>query len=50
MGEAFRALVPISAVWASYAVATAYVTADAVDKGRKAAEVRRCTHMHNYTV
>ncbi|XP_062340087.1 mitochondrial fission process protein 1 [Osmerus eperlanus] len=38
VGEAFRALVPISAVWGSYAVATAYVTTDAVDKGRKAAE------------
>lgn len=37
VGEAFRALVPVSAVWASYAVATAYVTADAVDKGKKAA-------------
>lgn len=40
VGEAFRALVPVSAVWGSYAVATAYVTADAVDKGKKAAEVR----------
>ncbi|XP_016107898.1 mitochondrial fission process protein 1-like [Sinocyclocheilus grahami] len=37
VGEAFRALVPVSAVWASYAVATAYVSADALDKGRKAA-------------
>lgn len=40
VGEAFRALVPVSLVWGSYAVATAYVTADAVDKGKKAAEVR----------
>ncbi|XP_062410596.1 mitochondrial fission process protein 1 [Sardina pilchardus] len=39
VGEAFRALVPVSVVWASYAVATAYVTADAVDKGKKAAVV-----------
>ncbi len=39
VGEAFRALVPVSAVWASYAVATAYVSADALDKGRKAASV-----------
>ncbi|KAG8146137.1 hypothetical protein E2320_012527, partial [Naja naja] len=31
-----RALVPVSVVWASYGVATAYVTADAVDKGKKA--------------
>lgn len=39
VGEAFRALVPVSMVWASYAVATAYVSADAVDKGKKAAVV-----------
>lgn len=37
VGEAFRALVPVSLVWASYAVATAYVSADALDKGKKAA-------------
>lgn len=42
VGEAFRALVPVSLVWTSYAVATAYVTADAVDKGKKAAAVRCC--------
>ncbi|CAB1332737.1 unnamed protein product [Coregonus sp. 'balchen'] len=29
VGEAFRALVPVSAVWATYAVATVYVSADA---------------------
>jgi len=40
VGEAFRALVPVSMVWASYAVASVYVTADAVDKGKKAAAVR----------
>ncbi|KAI7812850.1 mitochondrial fission process protein 1 [Triplophysa rosa] len=39
VGEAFRALVPVSVVWASYAVATVYVSADAVDKGKKAATV-----------
>ncbi|TSL28182.1 Mediator of RNA polymerase II transcription subunit 13-like [Bagarius yarrelli] len=39
VGEAFRALVPVSMVWASYAVATAYVSADAMDKGKKAAVV-----------
>ncbi|XP_029941523.1 mitochondrial fission process protein 1 [Salarias fasciatus] len=39
VGEAFRALVPVGVVWGSYAVATAYVTADAVDKGKKAALV-----------
>ncbi|XP_038137955.1 mitochondrial fission process protein 1 [Cyprinodon tularosa] len=39
VGEAFRALVPVSFVWGSYAVSTAYVTADAVDKGKKAAVV-----------
>ncbi|XP_017263023.1 mitochondrial fission process protein 1 [Kryptolebias marmoratus] len=37
VGESFRALVPVSLVWATYAVSTAYVTADAVDKGKKAA-------------
>ncbi|KAM9793793.1 mitochondrial fission process protein 1 [Syngnathus typhle] len=37
VGEAFRALVPVSLVRASYVVATAYVSADAVDKGKKAA-------------
>uniref|UniRef100_A0A670ZPH3 Mitochondrial fission process protein 1 n=1 Tax=Pseudonaja textilis TaxID=8673 RepID=A0A670ZPH3_PSETE len=36
VGESFRALVPVSVVWASYGVATTYVTADAVDKGKKA--------------
>lgn len=39
VGESFRPLVPVSVVWASYGVATAYVTADAIDKGRKAATV-----------
>lgn len=39
VGESFRALVPVSLVWASYALATAYVSADAVDKGKKAAVV-----------
>lgn len=39
MGESFRPLVPVPVVWASYGVATAYVTADAIDKGRKAATV-----------
>ncbi|XP_025030487.1 mitochondrial fission process protein 1 [Python bivittatus] len=37
VGESFRALVPVSLVGAGYGVATAYVTADAVDKGKKAA-------------
>ncbi|KAM8961888.1 mitochondrial fission process protein 1 isoform 2-T2 [Pelodytes ibericus] len=36
VGESFRALVPKSLVWATYGVATAYVTADAADKGKKA--------------
>ncbi|NXP22182.1 MTFP1 protein, partial [Scytalopus superciliaris] len=39
VGESFRALVPVPVVWASYGVATAYVTADAIDKGRRAATV-----------
>ncbi|KAE8634036.1 hypothetical protein XENTR_v10002180 [Xenopus tropicalis] len=41
VGEAFRALVPKALVWASYGVATAYVTADAADKGKKAANSSR---------
>uniref|UniRef100_A0A452HT70 Mitochondrial fission process protein 1 n=1 Tax=Gopherus agassizii TaxID=38772 RepID=A0A452HT70_9SAUR len=36
VGESFRAIVPISLVWASYGVATTYVMADAIDKGKKA--------------
>ncbi|XP_040433027.1 mitochondrial fission process protein 1 [Cygnus olor] len=43
VGESFRPLVPVAAVWASYGVATAYVTADAIDKGRKAA----AAHVHD---
>uniref|UniRef100_A0A8C0FYZ9 Mitochondrial fission process protein 1 n=1 Tax=Chelonoidis abingdonii TaxID=106734 RepID=A0A8C0FYZ9_CHEAB len=39
VGESFRAIVPISLVWASYGVATTYVMADAIDKGKKAAVV-----------
>ncbi|XP_024253214.1 mitochondrial fission process protein 1-like isoform X2 [Oncorhynchus tshawytscha] len=44
VGEAFRALAPVSAVWATRAVATVYVSADALDKGKKAAveEPRTC--------
>ncbi|KAM6241892.1 mitochondrial fission process protein 1 isoform 2-T2 [Spheniscus humboldti] len=37
VGESFRPLVPVPVVWASYGVASAYVTADAIDKGRRAA-------------
>uniref|UniRef100_A0A8D2KTF8 Mitochondrial fission process protein 1 n=1 Tax=Varanus komodoensis TaxID=61221 RepID=A0A8D2KTF8_VARKO len=40
VGESFRAIVPVSVVWASYGLATAYVTADAVDKGKKAAAAK----------
>ncbi|XP_074150182.1 mitochondrial fission process protein 1 [Sminthopsis crassicaudata] len=36
VGEAFRAIVPTSLVWLSYGVASSYVVADAVDKGKKA--------------
>ncbi|XP_025932398.1 mitochondrial fission process protein 1 [Apteryx rowi] len=43
VGESFRAIVPVSVVWASYGVATVYVTADAIDKGKKAA----VAHAHN---
>ncbi|XP_075754024.1 mitochondrial fission process protein 1 [Pelodiscus sinensis] len=41
VGESFRAIVPVSLVWASYGVATSYVAADAIDKGRKAAAVHQ---------
>ncbi|XP_075069211.1 mitochondrial fission process protein 1 [Mixophyes fleayi] len=41
VGESFRALVPKVVVWATYGVSTAYVTADAADKGQKAAEANR---------
>ncbi|KAM9330796.1 mitochondrial fission process protein 1 [Gastrophryne carolinensis] len=41
VGESFRALIPKSLVWATYGVATAYVTADAADKGKKAAEANK---------
>jgi len=38
VGEAFRALVPVSVVIGSYVVASTYVCADAYDKGSKAAK------------
>lgn len=39
VGEAFRSLVPKAVVWLSYGVASSYVLADAIDKGKKAGEV-----------
>uniref|UniRef100_K7ESS7 Mitochondrial fission process protein 1 n=1 Tax=Pongo abelii TaxID=9601 RepID=K7ESS7_PONAB len=39
VGEAFRSLVPAAVVWLSYGVASSYVLADAIDKGKKAGEV-----------
>ncbi|XP_077164480.1 mitochondrial fission process protein 1 [Paroedura picta] len=42
VGESFRAIVPVSLVWTSYGVATAYVTADAIDKGKKALAAKPC--------
>ena len=36
VGEAFRALVPVNFVYASYGVASAYVLADTFDKSSKA--------------
>ncbi|XP_039417258.1 LOW QUALITY PROTEIN: mitochondrial fission process protein 1 [Corvus cornix cornix] len=39
VGESFRPLVPVPVVWPATVLATAYVTADAIDKGRKAAAV-----------
>ncbi|XP_068127600.1 mitochondrial fission process protein 1 [Hyperolius riggenbachi] len=41
VGESFRALVPKVVVWATYGIASAYVTADAADKGHKAAEANK---------
>ncbi|XP_012513449.1 PREDICTED: mitochondrial fission process protein 1 isoform X1 [Propithecus coquereli] len=38
VGEAFRSLVPVAVVWLSYGVASSYVLADAIDKGKKAGE------------
>ncbi|XP_014690273.1 mitochondrial fission process protein 1 isoform X2 [Equus asinus] len=39
VGEAFRSLVPAAVVWLSYGVASSYVLADAIDKGKKAGKV-----------
>lgn len=39
VGESFRALIPRSAVWATYCVASAYVLADARHKGQEAAKM-----------
>uniref|UniRef100_A0ABI7YH98 Mitochondrial fission process protein 1 n=1 Tax=Felis catus TaxID=9685 RepID=A0ABI7YH98_FELCA len=40
VGEAFRSLVPAAVVWLSYGVSSSYVLADAIDKGKKAGDVR----------
>ncbi|XP_033113505.1 mitochondrial fission process protein 1-like isoform X4 [Anneissia japonica] len=40
VGEAFRALVPVSVVRASYLVASGYVVADAAHKGNQAKEMQ----------
>ncbi|XP_071499773.1 mitochondrial fission process protein 1-like [Diadema antillarum] len=40
VGESFRALIPKAAVWATYAIASAYVLADARHKGQQAAELQ----------
>lgn len=39
VGESFRSWVPKTVVWLSYGVASSYVLADAIDKGKKAGEV-----------
>lgn len=39
VGEAFRSLVPKAVVWLSYGVSSSYVLGDAIDKGKKAAEL-----------
>uniref|UniRef100_A0A673YH24 Mitochondrial fission process protein 1 n=1 Tax=Salmo trutta TaxID=8032 RepID=A0A673YH24_SALTR len=50
VGEAFRALVPVSAVWATHAVATVYVSADALDKGKKAAVALASVAIPGFTI
>ncbi|XP_014750279.1 PREDICTED: mitochondrial fission process protein 1 isoform X2 [Sturnus vulgaris] len=50
VGESFRPLVPVPVVWASYGVATAYVTADAIDKGRKAATSLASVAIPGFTI
>ncbi|KAF0881688.1 MTFP1 protein, partial [Crocuta crocuta] len=40
VGETFRSLVPAAVVWLSYGVSSSYVLADAIDKGKKAGDVR----------
>ncbi|XP_034942956.1 mitochondrial fission process protein 1 [Chelonus insularis] len=35
VGEAFRSIVPKSVVWISYIIASSYVVADAIHKGKK---------------
>lgn len=44
VGEAFRSLVPAAVVWLSYGVASSYVLADAIDKGKKAGKVSVSPH------
>ncbi|XP_040463183.1 mitochondrial fission process protein 1 isoform X2 [Falco naumanni] len=50
VGESFRPLVPLQVVWASYGVATAYVTADAIDKGQKAATSLASVAIPGFTI
>uniref|UniRef100_A0A452HT55 Mitochondrial fission process protein 1 n=1 Tax=Gopherus agassizii TaxID=38772 RepID=A0A452HT55_9SAUR len=50
VGESFRAIVPISLVWASYGVATTYVMADAIDKGKKAAVALASVAIPGFTI
>lgn len=38
VGEAFRPLVPVEVVYATYVIAVAYILADTVDKGKKGAD------------
>ncbi|XP_054326290.2 mitochondrial fission process protein 1 isoform X2 [Pongo pygmaeus] len=50
VGEAFRSLVPAAVVWLSYGVASSYVLADAIDKGKKAGEALASVAIPGFTI
>lgn len=41
VGEAFRHMIPRSAVWLTYFISSGYVLADTIDKGYQAYQVKR---------
>lgn len=47
VGEAFRSTVPKSVVWLSYIIASGYVIADTLHKGRKEFEVGRTNTLNS---